>query len=275
MHRKSNPFSVIPSPHGPKALDSFFIPFTEECMAIACGIWTYNVLMTESFDLHTYLITFSGDLPAISKFLYLWGHGTYCPCCCCLIRGERILGTRNSKYYQFWYLNSMVYSTRSCMTPGTFHHEQGRIWRPNSLRSVRQPLSVHVVTLGWNITSITYLCPCTFHPCIFLSHFHMTQCIYFSKICLALFDQWSQSHKFKLVAPVDPRFQIAPHIWDQIGCETTKAFKTIPSAFIGAIPNITTSKYKIKYQLFWIQYLGPIYSTIASPMQNITNITVT
>ena len=67
------------------------------------------------FDLHAYLITFSGDLPAISKLLCLRGHGAYCPCCCSLIRGERILGTRNRKYYPV-------------LAPPQWHGAQGAIW---------------------------------------------------------------------------------------------------------------------------------------------------
>ena len=151
-----------------------------------------------------------------------------------------------------------------------------RLCRPNSSRLVRQPLSVHVVLrmeYGINCLSMFLQLPSMHFPQSFP---HDIMHLFFEYICPTLFDQQSQSHKFKLVAPVDPGFQIAPHIWDQIGCETAKAFKTIPSEFVGAMPDITTSKYKVEYWSFWIQYLGPIfYPTIASPMQNITDITVT
>ena len=254
------PLSVIPGPHSPKALDSFFIPFTEECMALACGIQTYDELMTESFDLHAYLITFSGDLPTISKLLCLWGHGAYCPCCCCLIRGERILGTRNSKYYPV-------------LVPpwqrGVQHKEPYDPW--NLPLQTRENLQAQLIEISQAATVSTHgdlgmeygINHLSMFLCLPSMHFpqsfpHDIMHLFFENICPTLFDQWSQSHKFKLVAPVDPGFQIAPHIWDQIGHETAKAFKTIPSVFVGAMPDITTSKYKVEYWSFWIQYLGPI-----------------
>jgi hypothetical protein len=82
--------------------------------------------------------------------------------------------------------------------------------------------------------------------------------LFFENICPSLVDQWSRSRKFKGFPPVDPGFQIAPHIWGQIGRETAEAFKTIPSEFVGAMPDITTSKYKAEYWSFWFQYLGPV-----------------
>jgi Transposase family tnp2 len=67
------PIAVIPGPHSPKALDSFFIPLIEEFAKLAHGIRTYDAEMKTSFNLHAYLINFSGDLPAMSKLLCLKG----------------------------------------------------------------------------------------------------------------------------------------------------------------------------------------------------------
>ena len=94
------PLGVIPGPNSPTALDSFLLPFVNECIQLAHGIRTYDVRADESFDLHAYLLTVFGDLPAMSKLLRLKGVNGYSPCQSCLIRGERNLSsTRHSKNY--------------------------------------------------------------------------------------------------------------------------------------------------------------------------------
>ena len=90
---------VIPGPYSPTALDSFFIPLSKECILLAFGIPTYDAMAKEMFNLHAYLIIFSGDLPAISKLLSLKSHGAYCPCRYCLIIGQQNHGSRSTQYY--------------------------------------------------------------------------------------------------------------------------------------------------------------------------------
>ena len=70
-----------------------------ECQLLALGVPTYDAEALQNFELHAYPLTFSGDLPAISKLLCLQRHGIYSPCCSCLIQGEHIQGTHNIKYY--------------------------------------------------------------------------------------------------------------------------------------------------------------------------------
>jgi Transposase family tnp2 len=79
------PVTVIPGPNGPKCLDSLLVPLIEELHHLACGVCTYDAATNEHFDLHAYLILFSGDLPAMLKLLCLRGNNPYCPCHFCLI----------------------------------------------------------------------------------------------------------------------------------------------------------------------------------------------
>ena len=87
-----NLIAVSVIPHGPKALDTFFFPLTEECKLLTQGVLTYDAEALQNFELHANSLTFSGDLPEISKLLCLQGHGTYSPCCSCLIQGKCIQG---------------------------------------------------------------------------------------------------------------------------------------------------------------------------------------
>ena len=110
-------------PHGPKALDTFFFPLTEECKLLTQGVLTYDAKALQNFDLHAYPLTFSGDLPAISKLLCLWVHGTYSPYHSCLIQGECIQKTDNTKYYVFSSVSNVLGSlARIPMIHAIFHH---------------------------------------------------------------------------------------------------------------------------------------------------------
>jgi len=82
--------------------------------------------------------------------------------------------------------------------------------------------------------------------------------LFFENIFPLLKEHWMGTGRFKNAKPVDPGYQLAPHIWEQIGHETAEAYRTIPSEFFGALPDITDSKYKAEFWSFWIQYLGPI-----------------
>ena len=76
---------VIPGPEASKALDLFLIPFIKECIQLAHGIHTFDAHAGESFDVHAYLLTVFGDLPAMSKLLCLKGVNSHSPHHFCLI----------------------------------------------------------------------------------------------------------------------------------------------------------------------------------------------
>lgn len=248
------PIGVIPGPHTPKSLDSFFIPLLDELSELAKGVRTYDALSAQSFELHAYLILFSGDMPAISKLLCLKGHNGYCPCRFCLIQGQRPQGS--TTYYPV-------------LMPPT---QRDVTWNPYDLPPrTRANLNEHLTEM-YQATTITHRNDLSTHYgvnrlSIFLrnpsfqfpdSFPYDIMHLFFENVCPLLCDQWTGSRKFKNIEPADPGYRLAPHIWEQIGEETARAYKTIPSEFVGAMPDITNSKYKAEYWSFWIQYLGPI-----------------
>ena len=88
----------------------------------------------------------------------------------------------------------------------------------------------------------------------------MTSCTYFSRTsvpCLLRIGPGPAGIKTRQ-EPADPGYRLAPHIWEQIGVETAAAYRTIPSDFVGAMPDITKSKYKAEYWSFWTIHLAPI-----------------
>jgi hypothetical protein len=80
----------------------------------------------------------------------------------------------------------------------------------------------------------------------------------FENIYPLLKEQWTGLGSFKGTKLADLGYCLTPHIWEQIGLETAEAYKTMPSDFVGAIPDITNSQYKAEFWSFWVQHLGPI-----------------
>jgi hypothetical protein len=255
------PLGVIPGPNSPKYILSFFFPFLEELKELAHGIRTYDAELQESFHMHAYLITAFGDMPAMSKILGLKGHNGYCPCRFCLIRGERNLkAVKNTHYYV---------PLRSPNRPG---QPQDDGWDPRNLpkrtlKNVNEHLEIIQKTQGvelrkelkkfygvssksslLNIPSLTF--PDSFPPDIM----HL----FFENICPMLRDHWTGTGRYKGKLPADAGYCIVPKVWEQIGVETAAAFRTIPSEFVGAMPNISKTKYKAEYWSFWTIHIGPI-----------------
>ena len=223
------------------------------------GVQTYDALTRQTFDLHAYILTVSGDLPAVSKLLCLRGHGSNAPCRCCLIKGVRIRGSRNTKYYpvlisprQGSQHNNTCYDPLNLpLRSSSLHRTQLQEMNNADTAVLREELGMEY---GINRLSMLFRLPSLGFP----HHFpHDIMHMFFENICPLLIEQWTASRRFKNTDPVDPGYRLAPHIWEQIGHETAEAYKTIPSEFVGALPDISNSKYKAEFSSFWFQYLGP------------------
>ena len=119
-----------------------------------------------------------------------------------------------------------------CNTKQTLTHALWRQWRVNTSPD----------TLDY----LPFFFPSWHHAPIFREHL--------SHACCAL----TGTGRYKDQEPADPGYRLAPHIWEQIGVETAAAYRTIPSDFVGAMPDITKAKYKAEYWSFWTIHLAPI-----------------
>jgi Transposase family tnp2 len=254
------PLGVIPGPHSPKSLDSFFGPFIQECLELAKGVRMYDSLSRQSFNLHVYVLTAFGDMPAMSKLLGLKGHNGYSPCRFCLIRGERNQSARSPYYVPL----------RSPNRTGQPPQDDG--WDPRNLpertitnlfeqldeiqnASTAQARKNLSSFYGVNEKSRLFLLPSLSFPDSFppdIMH------LFFENICPMLRDHWTGTGRYKDKPPADSGYLLAPQVWEQIGQETADAYRTIPSEFVGAMPDISKSKYKAEYWSFWTIYFGPI-----------------
>ncbi|KDQ49559.1 hypothetical protein JAAARDRAFT_200773 [Jaapia argillacea MUCL 33604] len=73
-----------------------------------------------------------------------------------------------------------------------------------------------------------------------------------------LVDLWTG--RFKGLDTGREEYELAPHIWEEVGRETAEAVKDIPSVFVRALSNITTDRsgFTAESWAFWLTYLAPI-----------------
>ena len=73
-----------------------YVEKVEEC---------FDAFTGEFFTLHVHLLSWSGDLPALSKIMCTTGHNSYLGCCFCYIRG---MTANRHVYYPLESLNSVT-----------------------------------------------------------------------------------------------------------------------------------------------------------------------
>ena len=76
-------------------------------------------------------------------------------------------------------------------------------------------------------------------------------------IILNLVNFWTG--QFKGLGEGTEEFEIAPHIWEEIGKETAAAVQHIPATFVHVLENITSdhSLFTTESWSFWFIHLGP------------------
>jgi hypothetical protein len=77
-------------------------------------------------------------------------------------------------------------------------------------------------------------------------------------ICPNMADLWTG--RFKNLDTGTEDYELAPHIWEEIGNETANAVKTIPATFVRVLSNIAydRSQFTAESWAFWFMYIAPI-----------------
>ena len=128
---------IIPGPHSPKNFNSFLYPLVKELKElegklilkfnnvkflfiyflnrnygllniITEGVFCIDGRTNEPFILHAHLLTWTGDIPALSKSLNLSGHNSYKACRFCTLEG-----TCHPSNKHIYYPSSTVHSIRN------------------------------------------------------------------------------------------------------------------------------------------------------------------
>ena len=250
---------VIPGPHQPKDIASFICPLDNELAELADGIKTYDAFDHCDFYLHAYCIFKDGDIVAIEKLMNIKGHNGYSPCRSCEIKGVRMISAGGTNYY----------------TPLTTPHQprQTRI----SLDPLCLPLRTHdgfiqvLEDLDSSVTksrrdflskehgirgepSLVRINSLNYANCAPWEWMHL----FLENIVPTLVNLWTG--RFKGLDEGTEEYELAPHIWEEIGEETAAAVKDIPAAFVRALGNIASERSSFTAEAwgFWFMHLAPI-----------------
>ncbi|KAG2046473.1 hypothetical protein BDR06DRAFT_922829 [Suillus hirtellus] len=187
------------------------------------------------------------------------GHNGYSPCRSCDIKGVRMIGAGGTNYY----------------TPLTTPHQ------PRQTRPSLDPLSLPLRTNARFIRVLEDLDLCvTKHQRDLLSKEHGIRgepsLVRVSSLDYATCAPWEWMHLFlENIAPMlvdlwtgrfkgldegTEEYELAPHIWEEIGQETAAAVRDIPAAFVRALGNIASERSSFTAEAwgFWFMYLAPI-----------------
>ena len=249
---------VIPGPRQPKDIASFLTPLDDELADLARGVPTFDVTTRKMFQLHAYLLFKLGDIIAVEKFMKIKGHNGIFPCRSCNIRARRGDGRT--------YYVPLRPPKNSCNIA-----EEAVEWDPQHLPLRRHDDFVASATRIAAATSkaakeriaketgikglpgIRRVKSLDYARCIPWEWFHLL----LENVIPNLVDLWTGQFKGLDVGNED--YQIAQHIWEEIGWETAAAIKHIPASFVRVLSNIASDRslFTAESWCFWFVYLAP------------------
>ncbi|KDN34874.1 hypothetical protein RSAG8_12061, partial [Rhizoctonia solani AG-8 WAC10335] len=249
---------VIPGPRQCKDLNSFLIPLLDELLELEQGV-EHTGLSTEGeryiFSLRAFLIHIFGDIPAVSKLLFLKGHNAFSPCRTCYIEGCLFRYPRVSVYYvplthpnleAKWDCDDLPMRTHEGFLAHAAELDAART------KTARDKLSRHY---GINARPVFS----------FLKSFDLASCapydimhLLFENTVPNMLLHWTG--KFKGLDQGTGNYELLPALFILIGQETAACLRYIPSSYVGMLPDIAQDGhlYKAEAYSFWIQYLAPI-----------------
>ncbi|KIO21333.1 hypothetical protein M407DRAFT_15835 [Tulasnella calospora MUT 4182] len=194
------------------------------------------------------------------------GHNGFCPCRACDIQGVRNAAIRNAPYYVP--LFHPLDDPREDVDPASYWDPENLPLRPetgdhswdNRIASIldgqtKKERDRRARILGINGKSIMSTIP----GIVMTRSFpYEGMHLFFENLIPNMINHWKG--EFKTLDSGSQDYIIEPSVWETIGLETEAAVRTIPSAFVGKLPDIHTSQYlyKAEYYSFWFIYLAPI-----------------
>ena len=262
---------LVPGPHAPKDINSFFHPAYIELQELARGVKTTDVYLHETFRLHAYIVFKCGDLPAVAKFLEQKGHSAVSACSACEATGVRMLAVgsvvKASTIYYF-----------PLQPPSDHPPPRGPIWEPGRLpmRSLRTNQRIDAqlteieaaptATLKDALAKKYGLNGRTLLSCLSSVSVASTprdvMHLLFEHMVPMMISFWKGEYKPWKAKKLDQgqAYVIPQDEWKKIGLLTIGSSSTIPGSFARALPNIHKEEhlYIAETYAFWMMYLAPI-----------------
>ncbi|KAG8729114.1 hypothetical protein FRC10_004283 [Ceratobasidium sp. 414] len=244
-------------------LNSYLAPLLDELLLLQDGVESIKVPpagaandMGIQIVLHAFLIMLFGDIPAVTKLLALKGHNAKLPCRTCYMQGVLYRYPRTSVYY----LPLTLPGTERGFPPHLLLLRTHELFllhyrslnalnrQPAQRAKLSQELGINAQPIFGHLKSID-LSSCAPYDIMHLL---------FENLVPNMIAHWTG--KFKVLDQGTGSYQLAPAVWAEVGQLTAQAACTIPSAFVGMIPDISRDQnlYKAEAYLFGWQYIGPI-----------------
>ncbi|KIK94880.1 hypothetical protein PAXRUDRAFT_33269 [Paxillus rubicundulus Ve08.2h10] len=234
---------------------SSMVNTTRDCCVT--GVPTFNAAEQDTFPLHAYIIFKLGDIIAVEKFLNIKGHNAIYPCRSCKIKA--VCGLGKTHYV-------------SLRPPKDGGPTRARtIWQPDNLPLRRHHDFIDTVTqLHAATTKIAKeriakqtgikdlpamhrVGSLDYAQSVPWEWFHLL----LENIIPNLVDFWTGW--FKDLDSGTEDFEIAPHIWEEVGKEIAAAVQHIPASFVHVLSNIASDRslFTAESWCFWFIYLAP------------------
>ncbi|EUC56281.1 transposase family Tnp2 protein [Rhizoctonia solani AG-3 Rhs1AP] len=250
---------VIPGPRQCKDLNSFLCPLLDELLELESGVSCASPPGPDGrgsdFVFHAFLIMMFGDIPAVAKLLMMKGHNAFKPCRACLIPGVLCQLERNSVYYVPLALPGQERVLTYTDLPLRTHQQlldQLAQMEAAPTQARRKELARQ---FGLNSRSVfTHLRSINMAICAPYDAMHLL----FENLVPNMIKLWTG--KFKGLDQGSGNYELEKDVWVLVGKLTAAVLRTVPSSFVGTMPDIAQdeSLYKAEAYSFWFIYIAPI-----------------
>jgi len=237
------PVGLTPGPKSPQNLDSFIEPFLEELKQLQAGVTAYDALTESTFQLKAHLVLVTGDTPAISKLLYLSGHGAKFPCRACILEG-----TRSTFSYTTTRNNAIVaatgahyyYPPRQEVAPSRTFESYQRDGQANLRRKkTSKKMNVQGVT---GISPLASLSTISVPDCSPFDVMHLVYLGFVRDLCRLLNGNYFNSPRKDLSG-----VQMPKPVWEAVGADMAKIEAPVSWGRYASFLSVANRKVSAKY----------------------------
>jgi hypothetical protein len=255
---------VIPGPKKPVDFDSFLWPAMLEFIQLLKGVAAFDILQSELFLLHLYLILGCGDIPAISLLIHVKGHNGISPCRMCEILGLRVPDSRATTHYVPLFRGNhptvlatpeMIKDYNPRSLPLRTHHKF--LQQAREVQAAPTNASANELAKRYGIKGVpllSHLSSLRFPASFPFDFMHLI----YQNLLPNLVLHWTG--EFKGLDDGNEDYTLPKSVWEAVGEATAQSGATIPSAYGSRVPNLATNRSHCSAEMwsFWALYIGPI-----------------
>ncbi|GES82418.1 hypothetical protein GLOIN_2v1644898 [Rhizophagus clarus] len=203
---------IIPGPRSPKHFNSFLCPLIKELQELEEGIQCIDERTNEPFILRAHLLTWTGDVPALSKSLNLSRYNSYKACCFCMIKGTCHTSNKHIYYPSSAFCN--IRNHDDTINMGKLIAEEmnkdqkDEMIRETGIKGSSELLKLKTLLFPWSFpTDIMHL--------------------FFENVASSMYAHWSGKF-FNNNLLLSNDYELSKSQWESIGIQIEKVKKDMP-----------------------------------------------